>query len=71
MTDRESVARKTIDRLRSFSEKLEAAGGDIDKTDLRVTRWVECTACFGEDEFCEVCGGEGMFRVTTKGGEPA
>jgi hypothetical protein len=75
VSDRDDIGRKTVDRLRNFSERLAASGGDIDKTGLPVTRYEQCDCrIFNFDGMpipgCCQCQGSGQRRVRTINGEP-
>lgn len=68
MTSRESIARRTLDGLRDFSDRLKLAGGDLRATGLKTTYVRQCETCAGIDAAgCMDCSGTGFIRTVDYG----
>ena len=73
-----AIGESIIRGMRDFSERLEACGGDVNRTGLRTTRYEQCARCGGSGndpqpaQFgltacrCRICGGSGTLRIVTE-----
>lgn len=70
-SNRDEVARNTVERLKRFNDRLLVAGGDIHATGCVVATWKPCPDCEdGSDPRwvngyveCPTCQGRGAVRV--------